>query len=1165
MALGYVTTPNDYWIAPNAVSIILNALGDENRIYGSVASGAVIMCWIDGIDGLGYDNSHQYKTWPLLLSPTYFNSSTIKYVYAAIPRTNSIGSRAIIVFPSEKLDIYGKNESEEQKGSASYYYIFLQGIISEPSGGERRWLNGITDWGQLSTNEAIDAKNKESEWYSYSNVSGIVTLLKNLRMKVGTTFLNLFLGEDHSELKSVANSETPVDSETAVVTPSYCLSKKREDAATETIGFKKGLWVKAKEAFGFDGNGNIAASLVYAVRGIIGKLSSPNYQGGDMTGRGWQLTDDDGAGNSRLEVDTIVARMKFVASILETRKYVSMGGNYVFSPAAGVIEQVDYVRDTKDDGGTVRREMIGYSYEKVPWLIRLAPMRLKNFLLSRTRKTKRKARRSDADIHTATFFRCYLKSDDGTTATINTWQVGMLVRCQTFDVEKSEWGTHTDGTFTGAVQNTFYWREIVAVGKGRMPIDDGYEHHYIDLSNETDHYLENSDIPSPGDNIVCFGSTKKDTSHFIVIETVGTDAPALKEYRGVGLVNIHRDNNSEGHTDELPNFNFGACRRTMISPTSGNEFFAPRYYIETDDSTEQLYNEHFRGTAEYYLERASEATPTPEGSLGERLIVQDNIEHRPRLYRSVKKTEESTPRWIEETVRYGDIWHCAQTGRVYVAQATSWEDRGDYIVKTQFKQEVMGDTERSIATSMGFTDPVSGDPQWANVAEYIRSSTANISRLTSIASNGKNLLSGVLTGSGWTKGDGLAVSIVNNMIWSDDGKIVSPALKTETGEITFSFYCSEGEVSEVEVYEANSLETPIETCSVVNTGEREGSYLRYSAVLQGGYQGTVRVSVGGTAQEVHIRYPQLEHGSAATEFAASEREMSSSISQTAEKISLQVKNDLNSTGIDIEQGKIQMTADNFEIWNNDKTKKTFFVDDEGNLQSAGNASFNGTIRAKDFFVSSTFLSDADEKVYALLDATNFRECVEIEESFTTEERTYLNSITPGTLVSKKEFNYLFNLLQEHQMADGDDIYESCGWIRCTGYAQKVFAIYNNRGGSAQTAIVYLPAPELVPGKMVEVYNHTGLNAVVKSVDTEADYPTDMSGNGKKIFVQVFRSGTYFGVYVDNGKITTTYSADGVTEFRNIAHGYKETYLSLQVYISGTQYYVWAFIDKTQIF
>ena len=91
--MGIEATTKDYWIAPNAVSIILNALGDANRIQGNVASGAVVSCYIESIgpggengDGLRLDNGRNPKRWPLSFSPTFFNSDSEKYVYAAIPR-----------------------------------------------------------------------------------------------------------------------------------------------------------------------------------------------------------------------------------------------------------------------------------------------------------------------------------------------------------------------------------------------------------------------------------------------------------------------------------------------------------------------------------------------------------------------------------------------------------------------------------------------------------------------------------------------------------------------------------------------------------------------------------------------------------------------------------------------------------------------------------------------------------------------------------------------------------------------------------------------------------------------------------------------------------------------------------------------------------------------
>lgn len=260
--MGYITTTKDYWIAPNAVYITLNALGQANRVQGSVASGTVISCYIESItpggdngDGLLLDNGRNPKRWPLSLSPTYFNNDEPKYVYAAIPRKATISSQAVIVFPSEQLDIYGKNSTGEQIGSVDYFYVYLQGIISAPSGTplQRSWTKAIgpAEWGSLGTYADIVDMTTSSEWYNYDKTTGIVTFLKNIIMKAGSSFHNLFLAG--KELTSVADETTPVDSDTAVATPDYVskhfLSKLSADTAAGRITFEDGLTALGVSSF----------------------------------------------------------------------------------------------------------------------------------------------------------------------------------------------------------------------------------------------------------------------------------------------------------------------------------------------------------------------------------------------------------------------------------------------------------------------------------------------------------------------------------------------------------------------------------------------------------------------------------------------------------------------------------------------------------------------------------------------------------------------------------------------------------------------------------------------------------------------------------------------------------------------------------------------------
>lgn len=212
-----IATPKDYWISPQALTITLNALGEPNRTQCSVSGGAAVLCYIKGVkpaseggdpengDGLEYDDGHNYRRWPLTISPTFFNSNTAKYLYVAIPRSASVGTDAVVVFPDEKLDIYGRivlDDGEgEQVGSEDYFYIWLQGIISSSgdSGHTPRHWEQLVDTGKLSTDEAISTL--DTDWYKYSTTDGIVHFLKEIAMDEGSKFLNLIA--DFADIKNL--------------------------------------------------------------------------------------------------------------------------------------------------------------------------------------------------------------------------------------------------------------------------------------------------------------------------------------------------------------------------------------------------------------------------------------------------------------------------------------------------------------------------------------------------------------------------------------------------------------------------------------------------------------------------------------------------------------------------------------------------------------------------------------------------------------------------------------------------------------------------------------------------------------------------------------------------------------------------------------------------
>lgn len=487
-------TSKDYWISPNALYIELNALGNPDYIQASCVSGAQILVYVNGI--ISYDAGHNYRRWSLQANPTVFNDHNVKYVYAAIPRDTSSTKSALIVFPSEQIDIYGKNASETQIGSEDYYYIFLQGIIStsgDNGATNRDWQQRIST-GTLSSDEAIKAQTSESEWYKYSSVDQITTFLKDLTMKVGTKFHDFFaksiqivsggkiafennisiFGNGES-ITGVANSDTEMNVWDKMVSPAFlessALSKKHSDSTSYLITFLKGIALGT--GYGIDEDGNADLNKV-----VLSLLQSIDYDYAGQAGFGFTQRED---GRYKLSLTDLEVWGRAVFHELEIRKLSYVGGNYIFSPAGS---KIVYVKN--GNGSTI-------------WQ----------------------------------YYRCYFLSDDGTTATQNLWKVNDLALCETFDI--------AEGTTTSA-GNKRYWRKVIAVSSENEQITDddgnilfgGEKFGWVDLSMVSGQYEADSDEPAAGDTICCMGNTT-DTSrqHAIEIMSVGDIAPAFIQYEGI--------------------------------------------------------------------------------------------------------------------------------------------------------------------------------------------------------------------------------------------------------------------------------------------------------------------------------------------------------------------------------------------------------------------------------------------------------------------------------------------------------------------------------------------------------------------------------------------------------------------------------------------------------
>lgn len=320
----------NYWISSTALSIQLNSMGEPDYIQCSVVSSASVLCYMSDVPGLGYDAGHNYQRWTLAAYPSIFPDSERKYVYIAIPRQSTTdNNQATVVFPGEKIDIYGKTIPSSgtegvQIGNEAYYYIFTGGIISAvktdaDNTRKREWEQHF-DCGKLATDEAI-ASGGEGAWWRYNSVSDTITFLKEilkanfneLSAKVARV-TSLFLGGH--ELKGVADSNGTLEtSNDTVVTPQYLgqfgvkhfLAKDKDDTAYGTI-----TWEKVQKFFSGLHVGN-----------------SNNENGGSWT--------PDAEGRSHLITDYLEVRMKAIFEELVINKTSTIGGKEIISPAGGVV------------------------------------------------------------------------------------------------------------------------------------------------------------------------------------------------------------------------------------------------------------------------------------------------------------------------------------------------------------------------------------------------------------------------------------------------------------------------------------------------------------------------------------------------------------------------------------------------------------------------------------------------------------------------------------------------------------------------------------------------------------------------------------------------------------------------------------------------------------
>lgn len=542
----------NYWISNSALYIQLNATGEPNRIQASVVSGASILCYMQGIDGLGYDAGHNYQRWTLAAYPSEFPSDERRYLYVAIPRPKKTDSPdgairqrnaddvALVVFPSERIDIYGKSITDESKqvGSEDYYYIYLQGEISEVQITKdnvryRAWVNPQPfDYGSLATDEALDSGGVR-QWWQYNSIDDTISFLKTIA-NATFSFLKITQGllfGDKDKITGIAKDNTSDTSNEKIVTPSFLgefgvrhfLSKAVEgDTAHGLITFEKGIRFGVQkvadalnEVWDITEAGIAHLSQLFVKGNVqIGEKDKPvevnfgNYSAGS-TGAQVAVKDD---GTSLAEFDYITIRRAadFRSITIHELRYI--GGELAITPAA---MQVSKVERLGKDGNVV------------------------------------------ADDAEPDKFKCYFDTSDskGEKKVYNEFVVGDQARCQQFGIDA---GTHE------FVKTKYYWRLVVEVGEN-----------YIVLSNTDKDKLTTSE-PSVNDNIVQLGyryEGQDNRQAAIILSATANDAPSQKFYQGINDYSLDHVVKDEGYDAATGLFHCNIYGDSYTGDKDGKSFF----------------------------------------------------------------------------------------------------------------------------------------------------------------------------------------------------------------------------------------------------------------------------------------------------------------------------------------------------------------------------------------------------------------------------------------------------------------------------------------------------------------------------------------------------------------------------------------------------------------
>lgn len=355
----------------------------------------------------------------------------------------------------------------------------------------------------------------------------------------------------------------------------YFVSKQFDDEAQGLITFAKGLIAKACADLAMGATFGNNAKITELGEAVFDVIKSIDYD--NAAEQGFSI-EKEKSGKFHAFITNLTIWGKAIFHELEVRKLSYSGGNIYLSGAGSKLIKVVPVRRIINKT---------YDYE---WM--------------------------ECGEEICDGWKCYLLADNGTTATMNYWQEGDQVRCQTMG-EIVSGGTYNDAS------NKSYWRTIPNGGVSaqnekiygtktetyldkdgneqtrevQVELYDGQAFAWIVIGKHSEGFdgytednapAETKDIPAEGDTIVLDGNRhrnkkgeydKTDRQNVIILETTGDYAPRIACFANITEYKHTFTKNMNGSNQEVSLSVF------ETSPKGGTKINSSHFELISDDGS----------------------------------------------------------------------------------------------------------------------------------------------------------------------------------------------------------------------------------------------------------------------------------------------------------------------------------------------------------------------------------------------------------------------------------------------------------------------------------------------------------------------------------------------------------------------------------------------------